>query len=468
MTTAHAAALDDLLARHGQQHLSKHLRELDETERRRLAEQLRAIDLAALAQLAAAHAGSEDTMVEQARRAAPPRAMRLHDPSPPFSREQARAAGELALRQGRLGVVLVAGGQGTRLGFAHPKGMYPIGAVSNATLFQILLEKLAAVRRRYGAAIPLYLMTSPATHDETVDWLAGRRYFGLPADDVRIFCQGTMPAVDAATGRLLLEQRDRLALSPDGHGGLLAALARSSNLADARRRCVEQLFYLQVDNPLVRVCDPEFVGCHLLSRSELSTQVVAKRAPLDRVGNVISIDGRAGIIEYSDLPDDVAAQTNADGSLRLWAGNIAVHVFDLEFLERMSRDETSLPFHRALKKLAYLDDAGRSVEPDQPNAIKFERFIFDLLPRAENAIVVEVDAAETFAPVKNAPGAAQDSPETVRAQMTALHARWLEAAGARVAPGTAVEISPLFALDAEETAAKIKPGLLVNEPQYFC
>jgi UDP-N-acetylglucosamine/UDP-N-acetylgalactosamine diphosphorylase len=239
---------------------------------------------------------------------------------------------------------------------------------------------------------------------------------------------------------------------------MLAAMARSGALDDVRRRRLEQLFYFQVDNPLIKMCDPLFIGYHRASGSEMSTQVVAKAAAEDRVGNVVSIDGQVRIIEYSDLPAESASQRNADGSLRLWAGSIAVHVFDTAFLFRMAADPEGTPYHIARKAVPCLDADENRVRPggNEKNAIKFERFIFDLLPAARRSIVMEVDAAQAFAPVKNADGAAKDSPQSVKRQMVALYRRWLTAAGAEVADGVDVEIRPGFALDAKEVAARLQ------------
>ena len=218
--------------------------ELSAAERTTLAEQIQGVDFARLADLCGGESKGED-WAELARRASGPPAFRLADEDAEFSVAEARKRGQEALAAGRLGVVLVAGGQGTRLGFDHPKGMFQIGPVSGAPLFQILIEKLRAVRRRYGVRIPLYLMTSPATHDETHEFLEAKERFGLLAEDLHLFCQGTMPAVDAASGKVLLASGDiELFLSPDGHGGMLAALAKSGCLADIRRRGLRQLFLL--------------------------------------------------------------------------------------------------------------------------------------------------------------------------------------------------------------------------------
>jgi UDP-N-acetylglucosamine/UDP-N-acetylgalactosamine diphosphorylase len=402
-----------------------------------------------------------------AERAGPPPAFRLEAVANRFSPAEARRRGAEALAAGEVGAMLVAGGQGTRLGFDHPKGMFPIGPVSGRPLFQVHVERILAVARRHGVRIPLYLMTSPATDEETRDFLARHDRFGLPEEDLEIFCQGTMPVVDAATGRILLEAAGRLAVSPDGHGGMLAAFAGSGCLERARRRGIRQLFYFQVDNPLSCICDAEHLGYHLLCGAEMSSQVIAKRDPLEQVGNVVSVDGRLVVIEYSDLPGDVAQRRNADGSLAIWAGSIAVHVFDLSFLERMAASSAGLPFHVARKKVAYVDAAGRRVEPPRPNALKFERFIFDLMPSAAGAVVIEVDPARAFAPLKNASGAASNTPETVKAQMAALHRGWLRRAGAEVADDVEVEINPLFALDAEELAGKVVAGTRIAGPRYF-
>ena len=266
-----------------------------------------------------------------AARAEPPPAMRLDGRGVRFTPDAARAVGAELLRSGHVGMILVAGGLGTRLGFDQPKGLLEIGPLSRRSLFQILLEQLLAVRRRYGVSIPLYVMTSPATDEVTRRYLDEHAWFGLPAGDCRIFCQGTMWAVDEKFERILLESLDSLFFGPDGHGGMLAALAGSGCLTDAQRRGVKHFFYGQIDNPLLQVCDELFLGSHVLAGSEMTTQVTPKRDPLERVGNVVSVDGNMMVIEYTDLPEEFARKTNTDGSLKLWAGNLAVHAFDFEF-----------------------------------------------------------------------------------------------------------------------------------------
>jgi UDP-N-acetylglucosamine/UDP-N-acetylgalactosamine diphosphorylase len=291
--------------------------------------------------------------------------------------------------------------------------------------------------------------------------------FGMPANDVVLFCQGTMPAVDAETGKLLLAEKDSLFLSPDGHGGTVAALAASGAIDDMHRRGIEHLFYLQVDNPLTPICDAEFIGDHLLADSDFSSIAVAKQTPQERLGNFAIIDGRMNMIEYSDMPDDVAERRDASGSLLFWAGSVAIHVFRVAFLERMLALGDALPFHVARKKVPHVNETGKLVEPKDPNALKFERFIFDLLPHAKNPLIVEYAEEDVFAPVKNAPGASRDTPEYVQRLMIYQHRKWLEAAGTRVAEGVSVEISPLWALDVEGVAARADRPAKIEKTTYL-
>lgn len=475
--------LEKLLSPFQQQHLLDFWDQLDEQQQESLAGEIRDIDFELIGRLSQDHrlkSGAQDVQALAERAEAVP-SFRLGDPKNRFSSDEARRRGAKALQAGQVGVCLVAGGQGTRLGFPHPKGMYPIGPVSESCLFRIFIERIRATSARYGKPVPLYLMTSPATHAETVRFLDDQGRFGLSDDDLTVFCQGTMPAVDDATGKVLLAQRHRVALSPDGHGGTLAALDRNGCFDDMRRRRVRHLFYLQVDNPLVQICLPEFLGYHLLSDSELSTQVIAKETPTDRVGNVVRVDGRLRVIEYSDLPLHVAERRKEDGSLLLRLGSLGVHVLDVAFLERKAAAPDAFSYHVAHKKVSHVDPRGRLVKPKKPNALKFERFIFDLLPSAADAIVLEVDAAEHFAPLKNASRRGliawllrrlglleeKDTPEMVRAQMVALHTQWLRRAGAEVGDRVPVEISPLFALDADELSKRIPPGTRITEPRYF-
>jgi UDP-N-acetylglucosamine/UDP-N-acetylgalactosamine diphosphorylase len=441
--------------------------ELTDTQSERLTAQLQAIDWPQISRLTS----SQDKTIdwgELARRAEPPPAFTLSQRNATISSADATQAGQQALKAGKIGFILVAGGQGTRLGFDLPKGLYPIGPVSGRTLLQMHCDRLLGMSRRYGVQIPMYVMTSPATDAATREYFAAEDRCGLAEDQLVVFCQGMMPAVDSQSGKVLMSDKHSVALSPDGHGGLVAALQKSGILELAAQHGVEYFYYAQIDNPLAKVCQPDLLGYHILSGSQMTTQAVQKRFAEEKVGNVVSVDGRVQIIEYSDLPNEVAQQRNSDGSLRLWAGNIAIHVFDRSFLQAVVESAEGLPFHRALKKVPFLNTQAQLIEPGEPNAIKFERFIFDLLPMAQRAIVVENAAQEVFAPVKNANGASVDTPLHCQQAILSQHRRWIEAAGSSIADGAAVEISPRWAVDAEEVAERLSSPIQFSENTFMC
>jgi UDP-N-acetylglucosamine/UDP-N-acetylgalactosamine diphosphorylase len=459
---------DDLrerLRQFEQEHVVAFWDQLDERQRQGLLQQIETLDLEQLRRLYAQRNKSD--AVPPAERIQPVPVISCDSPD----NSERKAQGEEAIRQGKLAILLVAGGQGSRLGFEHPKGMYQVGSISKKSLFQIHTEKVLAASRRYGVRLPFLVMTSPATHEETVDFFRRWEFFGLAPCDVSFFCQGTMPALDLKSGRLLMEAPDRLFLSPDGHGGTLTALASSGLLEKMRSRGIEQVFYFQVDNPLVKIADPVFLGHHLGARAEVSSKIVAKRGPKEKVGVFATVDGRCTLVEYSDLPEQLAQQTDEHGRLLLWAGNPAIHLFDVGFLRRMTADPSGLPFHIAKKKVPCIDENGQRVEPTTENALKFERFIFDVLPRAQRWTIVETRREEEFAPLKNATG--DDSPATVERLMRNLAAEWIRRAGGSVrqnpdgSAAVAVEISPLYALDAEEVATKLPKGTRIDEPEYF-
>lgn len=446
------------LTSHRQEHVLDGWDHLSPAERAGLVEQLAGIDFAELESLY--RRKDEPHSVLPSRERIGPIPVEPAEAPP-----EARQSGEQALRRGEVAALLVAGGQGSRLGFDKPKGMFPIGPVSGASLFQLHAEKVLALTRRFGKPIPFLVMTSPATHADTEAYFRDLRFFGLPESDVYFFQQGTMPALDLASGRLLLEAPGRLFLSPNGHGGTLTALAESGLLADIKSRGVKHVFYLQVDNPLVKICDPAFIGRHIAAGSEASSKVVFKEHPGEKVGVLAVVDGKCGIIEYSDLPAAMAEEREPNGTLRFRAGSPAIHLFSLPFLERVTARGTGLRYHVARKKVEHFDPTiGRVVKPDTENALKFEMFIFDALPMAERWLAVETPRAEEFAPVKSATGA--DSPEATRGSIARLHAGWLDAAGVRTA-GHPVEVSALFALDANELANKIPPGFAVTGPTHL-
>jgi UDP-N-acetylglucosamine/UDP-N-acetylgalactosamine diphosphorylase len=463
------------LKRHGQAHLLRWWGEMNETSRAQLAAEIAAIDFDRLDRLIAELVVGNPAAAPAPERVRPIDVVRL--PQTDGERavwRRASGIGVDALAAGEVGVIVVAGGSGTRLGFEGPKGTFPIGPVSSASLFQIHAEKIFALGRRYGRSIPLYIMTSPENHEPTIAFFEQHDRFGL--EKIRFFTQGQLPAFDQSTGKILMAAKDRLALSPDGHGGTLAALAARAQgggpscLDEMRDQGLQTIFYFQVDNPLVRIAEPSFIGLHREAGAEISFKVVERLTPEEKLGVVVSIDGRPQVIEYSDLPPELAERRMPEGALELWAGSIAVHVFERSFIERLSL-EHRLPFHRAVKKVTYLGADGQIRKADEPNAVKLEQFIFDALPLAKQWTIVETDRAGEFEPLKNAVG--PDSPATVHQRMSDQFGNWLEQAGATVprrpdgSVPFGIEISPLFALDANELKSKIDPGMVIERPVYL-
>lgn len=462
---ANPDSLSRSLAECEQQHLLHWWPELTAEEQQQLQQQIDSVDFPALRAIWKQHADADaaepsEDMPRAERAAAPGHVVR--QPADDADRQRwkdAAARGALLLSSDRCGVITVAGGQGTRLGFDKPKGMFPIGPITGRTLFQVFAEQIAAMRIRYHCSLPWLIMTSDATHDATVEFFREHDFFGLDGDSVQFFCQASLPALDAATGKALMQTRSSLCLSPDGHGGLVSALDRAGLLRKLRARGIEHLYYHQVDNPTVRICDSAFLGFHSLEESQMTTLAVEKTDPSERMGVLVDIDGRTEIIEYSELSPEQSARRDDNGQWIFWAGSTAIHAFTLEFLESLAEDDCRLPLHVAKKRVPHLNAQGERVEPsldEPPNAVKLERFIFDALPLASRSLVVEGNRDREFNPVKNADGA--DSPATARAALNRIGREWFAAAGITVPESQGVEISPLIALDEHELADRLSSG----------
>ena len=272
----------------------------------------------------------------------------------------------------------------------------------------------------------------------------------MNANDVKFFIQGVMPATDF-DGKLLAASKDSLALSPNGHGGSLKALIDSGSVADMKERGIEHLSYFQVDNPLITILNPLFIGLHALKNSDMSSRSLTKTGPFEKLGNFVVADESLCIIEYSDLPEEKAKETDSNGRLRYRAGSPAIHIMRRDFLEQFAEASLKLPFHRAEKKVPYINDRGDAVTPETPNAVKFETFVFDALPLAKNAIILEADRSEEFSPVKNKTGV--DSLESSQADQIKRAVSWLRQAGAQVEDGTIVELSPKYCSPEDLTQA---------------
>lgn len=449
------------LKKYKQDHLLRFWDKLDAIQRKRLLFQLNAIDWTLLDGLI------NDYVLNK------PETAVLGDISPapylpvqPRNREQellykkAVARGAELLKEGTIAVLTVAGGQGTRLGFDGPKGTFPITPVKGKTLFQYFAESIIRAGKKYGFPLQWYIMTSTDNDIPTRDFFRKNNYFNLEPNHVHFFSQGTMPAI-GMDGRVLLSSPDSLALAPDGHGGTLLALRNSGALDEMKARGIKSISYFQVDNPLVSAVDPLFIGMHDMEESEMSCRMLIKTGPYEKLGNFCIVDGRLQIIEYSDMPQELAEKREKDGSLFFKAGSPAIHVISRSFIERLTKNgKFCLPWHRAEKKVPFIDANGNLVKPQKPNAVKLEMFIFDAIPMAGRTMILEAKREDEFSPVKNPEGV--DSIVSCRAMLVDRDSRWLEKAGMRIPrkergePDCVVELSPLSFLDDDDVIAHIE------------
>lgn len=442
-----------LLDAHGQSHVLQFWDELSEPERAALLEDVASINFPLMDRLIETWVRAEPE-TEHFTTIEPVPVIPIVDPSRQDAKE-ALAAGEAALRAGRVGLFLVAGGQGTRLGFDGPKGAYPIGPITGKSIFHYHAEKILNLQRRYNCVLPWYIMVSDTNGPDTRAFFEKHDYFGLDAEDVKFFTQRMVPCVDE-NGKFILEARHRLAKNPNGHGGSIPAIIENGIAEDARRRGVDTLSYFQVDNWAVKVADPYFIGYHVLHKAEMSSKIHRKHEPRESVGVHCMCDGEYRVIEYSEL--DIYPQlleTDALGNVVYYAGNPAIHIIDLGFIERVYANFDEFPWHRAHKKIPFVDAHGNAVSPDKPNGYKFETFVFDALRfTTHEPVALEINAQGEYTPIKSFEG--PNSVVEARHSMNQLWGSWLEAAGHSVTRNgsgevtATLEISPAFALTASE------------------
>jgi UDP-N-acetylglucosamine/UDP-N-acetylgalactosamine diphosphorylase len=451
--------VEKMLEKHSQSHLLAFWGQLNSAQREGLLEQIQRVDWPKI----------DGWVADFVKNPTPARIDLNFVPAPfypavPSDPERKRKCAEAArlgrelISTGKVTAFVVAGGQGTRLGFDGPKGDFPISPIKNKTLFRIFAETIAAVSKKYSTSCRWYIMTSPLNHAETRKIFRANDYYGLDAESIFIFQQGTLPNF-SFDGKILLADKASISCSPDGHGGSIKALYQSGALEDMKKHGVEFLSYFQVDNPLVNLFDPLFIGLHALDGAEMSSKGIMKRDPKEKVGNFCLVDGRVTVIEYSDLPDELAEQRTPDGSLVFQLGSIAIHIISRTFAEKLNAKGFSLPLHRAVKEIPHIDENGKPVEPDRPNGVKLESFIFDALPPASRSVILETIRSQEFAPTKNAAGV--DSVETTRQMMVARAADWLQSAGVTIpekqdgSPDCLLEIAPSFALEKDDIKAKL-------------
>ena len=349
--------------------------------------------------------------------------------------QAASAIGIECIGRGEVAAIVLAGGQGTRLGFAGPKGMYNIGLPSGRSLFQLVSERILKIRKLAShdpdhiAPLPFYIMTSPLNHGETVTFFELNDFFGLPRNDVRFFEQGMLPCL-TDDGKIIMESAYKVAMAPDGNGGIYPSLHNSGMLADMDSRGVKHLHVFSIDNALTKPADPIFIGHCISEKADCGNKVVWKAGAHEKVGVIAEKHGRPCVVEYSDITKEMAESVDSNNRLLFGAGNICNHYFTLVFLKEVVLPNLGNMYHIARKKIPYYDEESKStVTPGTDNGIKLESFIFDVFPFSVRMAVLDVLREDEFAPVKNAPGFSSDSPDTARAYISQQAKKWVMNAG---------------------------------------
>lgn len=390
--------ITEMLTMLDQMHLVKHLQSLDTEARKAFEEYFASLDLSVL---------DEDGAEEQRGHFEPLYATTLREI------EQHRAhfteTGLQAIREGKVGAVLLAGGQGSRLGFDKPKGMFNIGVHRELYIFECLIRNLLDVTQAAGAWVPLFIMTSEENNQETQAFFRAHDFFGYSADNVWFFTQEQLPAVDT-DGKLMLAGKGKIVTAPNGNGGWYASMEKTGMLKVVREAQIEWLNVFAVDNVLQRMADPCFIGAVIESGKVSGAKVVAKAAPEEKVGVLCLEDGKPSIVEYYEMTDEMLHRREPDGTLSYNYGVILNYLFRVDRLNRTL--SVKLPLHRAFKKISYMNAAGETVRPETPNAYKFETLALDMVKLQENCLAYEVDRNREFAPVKNKTGV--DSVDTAR------------------------------------------------------
>ncbi|XP_055627347.1 UDP-N-acetylhexosamine pyrophosphorylase-like protein 1 [Toxorhynchites rutilus septentrionalis] len=467
-------AMKENLTEYGQEHLLKYWEELSEDQRCLLTKDIEELNLEEVNEF---FARATSSLAEEN--------LKLDDKMEPVREEQYLSISttdkkqlerynEKGLEQiadNKVGVLLMAGGQGTRLGFAFPKGMFNVGLPSNKSLFRIQAERILKLQRLAhdltgkSGRIAWYIMTSEHTMYPTKKYFEENNYFGLSPDDILMFEQGSLPCYDFE-GKILLDQKYHVAKAPDGNGGLYRALRDRGILDDMERRGVSYLHAHSVDNILTKVADPVFVGYCAEQNADCAAKVVEKSHPNEAVGVVCQVDGKYQVVEYSEITQHTAELQKPNGKLVFNAGNICNHLFTSDFLRKIgSTFEKELKLHVAKKKIPFVDETGTRCNPEKPNGIKIEKFVFDVFQFAEHFVTVEVPRDEEFSALKNADSAGKDCASTARADIYRLHRKYIEAAGGTV-EGTECEISPLLSYAGENLEAVVH-GQIFSSPVHL-
>lgn len=464
--------LKSLLSAHNQEHLLKYWPELSEKERENLESEIKKLDLAEIINLFERANDSSKVILDRLEEDLKPIPETHYEAVPSLTQEKIDEYENIGFKEislNKVGVLLLAGGQATRLGFGHPKGMYDVGLPSGKTLFQIQAERILRVQQMAqentgkDGKITWYIMTSEHTVEPTIDFFKTHNYFGLNEENIVFFEQGTLPSFDF-NGKIILDTKYHISCAPDGNGGLYKALKTQGILDDISKRGVEHLHAHSVDNILVKVADPVFIGYCKSKSADCAAKVVSKSYPTEAVGVVCRVNGHYKVVEYSELTDEAAERRNSDGRLTFSAGNICNHYFSTDFLLKICDYESKLKLHIAKKKIPYVDEHGIRQKPTVPNGVKMEKFIFDVFEFAKNFICLEVARDVEFSALKNAEAAQKDCPSTARQDLFRLHRKYVRQAGGIIEDNIDVEISPLLSYGGENLEELVKNEVFTISP----
>ena len=391
-----------LLSKYGQEHILKFFDELSDDEKKELLDQIEITDFSVLENL------DRDKNINSVRGTFKPLGAVTMEDIAANSKEYS-ALGEEALKNGKVAAVLLAGGQGTRLGFDKPKGMFNIGVDVELYIFQCLINNLLDVVKITGAWIPLFIMTSEKNNDETIAFFEEKDYFGYSPEYIRFFIQDMAPSVDF-DGKVLMESHSRISLSPNGNGGWFSSIVRAGLLDEIKNKGVEWINVFAVDNVLQRIADPEFIGAVISSGKQSGSKVVGKASPDERVGVLCLEDDMPSIVEYYEMTDEMRNLIDENGQLAYKYGVILNYLFNVSKLEEIV--DRKMPVHVVKKKIPYMNDNGDYIIPSEPNGFKFETLVLDMVHMQDSCLPYEVLREKEFAPVKNAEGV--DSVQSAR------------------------------------------------------
>jgi len=445
------------LQNYNQEHVLKWWERLDDIQRKKLLQDIEGVDFELMEKLVNQYMERKKTSISFDNIKSPEIIKVPETEREILHQREAKEIGEQCIKDGKVACFVVAGGQGTRLGFDGPKGAYPIGPISGSSIFQFHAEKILKAQQKYNARLMWYIMTSKPLHKQTIEFFEDNKYFGMDKDQVRFFSQKMLPAIDK-DGRFLMSSKHEIFKSPDGHGGALFALRESGAIDEMTKKGIEYISYFQIDNLIVNLLDPVFIGYHVKAGAQMSNKITPKITPSEKVGAVVIMDKKYSVIEYSDLPQEHMRDKDKDGSLKFNAGSIAIHILNTRFVKSLTEKGVNLPYHIAEKNIPYVNNSGEHVSSKNKNGIKFETFIFDALKFAKNVANMEVIREYEFSPIKNLTGI--DSAESGKRLYMNRCARWLKEVGVDVPfdeKGNAkikIEISPLFANSPDDLRRK--------------